>query len=85
MTEQRGAHVCTKACYPAPGEDAIEGLEYSLSRGQTGSFGTPDYSMPTYVYETIPSDPTAEPRRFEVFQRMTDNPLVADPVTGEPV
>ena len=41
--------------------------------------------MPTYVYETIPTDPTTEPRRFEVFQRMTDSPLVQDPVTGEPV
>jgi predicted nucleic acid-binding Zn ribbon protein len=41
--------------------------------------------MPTYVYETIPTDPTTEPRRFEVFQRMTDDPLVVDPVSGEPV
>ena len=41
--------------------------------------------MPTYVYETIPDDPTAEPRRFEVFQRMTDEPLENDPETGDPV
>lgn len=41
--------------------------------------------MPTYVYETIPANPENEPRRFEVTQRMTDKPLSADPVTGDPV
>jgi predicted nucleic acid-binding Zn ribbon protein len=41
--------------------------------------------MPTYTYETIPSDPATEPRRFEIFQRMTDNALTTDPVTGAPV
>ncbi len=41
--------------------------------------------MPTYVYETIPSDPTATPHRFEVFQRMLDEPLQVDPETGHPV
>ena len=41
--------------------------------------------MPTYVYETIPADPATAPRRFEVFQRMTDSPLQQDPVSGEPV
>ncbi len=41
--------------------------------------------MPTYVYETIPSSPNDEPRRFEVVQRMSDEPLTKDPSTGEPV
>lgn len=41
--------------------------------------------MPTYVYETIPVDPKAEPRRFEVFQKMNDAPLQIDPVSGDPV
>ena len=41
--------------------------------------------MPTYVYETLPSDPAAEPRRFEVFQKMNDDPLTIDPDSGEPV
>jgi len=40
--------------------------------------------MPTYVYETIPNDPAEEPRRFEVFQRMSDEPLTQDPASGEP-
>lgn len=41
--------------------------------------------MPTYVYETIPANPNTEPRRFELTQRMTDDPLVTDPQSGEPV
>jgi predicted nucleic acid-binding Zn ribbon protein len=41
--------------------------------------------MPTYVYETIPGNPDDEPRRFEVFQRMTDDALSHDPDSGEPV
>ena len=41
--------------------------------------------MPTYVYETIPDDPSIAPRRFEVEQRMSDDPLRADPDTGLPV
>jgi predicted nucleic acid-binding Zn ribbon protein len=41
--------------------------------------------MPTYVYETIPTDPGVEPRRFEVFQRMADGALTRDPETGEAV
>ena len=41
--------------------------------------------MPTYIYETIPSDGEVAPRRFEVSQRMDDERLVVDPVTGEPV
>ncbi|NNJ84036.1 MAG: zinc ribbon domain-containing protein [Gammaproteobacteria bacterium] len=41
--------------------------------------------MPTYVYETIPEDPSTEPRRFELEQRMADEPLSTDPETGLPV
>lgn len=41
--------------------------------------------MPTYIYETIPDDPRAAPRRFEVRQAMGEPPLAADPETGDPV
>ena len=41
--------------------------------------------MPTYIYETIPSDPNQEPRRFEVTQRMSDDALECDPSSGEKV
>jgi len=40
--------------------------------------------MPTYTYESIPSDGTA-PQRFEVVQSMSDKPLTTHPETGEPV
>jgi len=41
--------------------------------------------MPTYTYETVPSKQGDKPRRFEVTQSMSESPLTADPVTGEPV
>ena len=41
--------------------------------------------MATYVYETVPKDPNAKPRRFEVEQKMSDPPLKTDPKTGLPV
>ncbi|MDH3352070.1 MAG: zinc ribbon domain-containing protein [Gammaproteobacteria bacterium] len=41
--------------------------------------------MPTYVYETVPDSPEEEPRRFDVFQRMSDQPLTHDPESGAPV
>ncbi len=41
--------------------------------------------MPTYTYETIPSNQNQKPRRFEINQRMSDESLTEDPVTGEPV
>lgn len=41
--------------------------------------------MPTYIYQTIPADASQSPRQFEVFQRMSDNPLTTDPETGLPV
>ena len=40
--------------------------------------------MPTYVYAVIKPDGTdGDP--FEVFQRITDEPLTKHPETGEPV
>jgi len=41
--------------------------------------------MPTYIYETMPADPAETPRRFEVIQKMSDEPLRNDPDTGLPV
>jgi predicted nucleic acid-binding Zn ribbon protein len=41
--------------------------------------------MPTYTYETIPADPEATPRRFEVRQGFNDAVLTSDPETGTPV
>jgi predicted nucleic acid-binding Zn ribbon protein len=41
--------------------------------------------MPTYVYETCPSEPETKPVRFEVSQRMTEKPLTRHPDTGEKV
>ena len=41
--------------------------------------------MPTYVYETIPSKPGQNARRFEVKQSMKDAALDRDPETGLPV
>jgi hypothetical protein len=42
-------------------------------------------SMAIYVYETIPKNPKAKPRRFEVEQKMSEPALKTDPKTGEPV
>ena len=40
--------------------------------------------MPTYVYEVIGAG--GQPgERFEVVQRMTDDPLTVHPETGQPV
>ncbi len=41
--------------------------------------------MPTYIYETIPFGSTDKPARFEIKQRMLDDPLKKHPVTGQPV
>ena len=41
--------------------------------------------MATYVYETIPDNTDEKPRRFEVQQKMTDEPLAHDPESGLPV
>jgi predicted nucleic acid-binding Zn ribbon protein len=40
--------------------------------------------MPTYVYEIIRKDGTAG-ERFEVVEKMTDEPMTVHPETGEPV
>jgi hypothetical protein len=40
--------------------------------------------MPTYVYETVPTD-TAAPERFEIRQGMNDAPLEAHPEHGAPI
>ena len=41
--------------------------------------------MPTYVYETIPTQVGQPSRRFEYKQSMKDAPLEQDPETGVPV
>lgn len=41
--------------------------------------------MPTYVYETMPSEGGQPVKRFEVNQSMKDAPLKKHPETGEPV
>ncbi|MDX2191919.1 MAG: zinc ribbon domain-containing protein [Gemmatimonadales bacterium] len=41
--------------------------------------------MPTYTYETIPQQPGAAVRRFDVRQSMSEPPLTHDPETGAPV
>lgn len=38
--------------------------------------------MPTYIYET--TDPAKPLRTFEIQQSVHDDPLHADPETGEP-
>jgi len=40
--------------------------------------------MPTYVYEIIRDD-GEEGEQFEVYQRMSDEPLTRHPETGQPV
>ena len=41
--------------------------------------------MPTYVYETVPTDAAQPSRRFELKQSMADPALTHDPETGDPV
>lgn len=41
--------------------------------------------MPTYVYETIPTDPNGEVERFELFQKISEATLTHHPVSNEPV
>ncbi len=41
--------------------------------------------MPTYVYETIPVNHKQEPERFEIFQKMSEEPLTQHPETNQPV
>ena len=41
--------------------------------------------MATYIYETIPSQPGEEPKRFEIEQKMSEDALTHHPETGEPI
>ncbi|MBK1883754.1 zinc ribbon domain-containing protein [Luteolibacter pohnpeiensis] len=41
--------------------------------------------MPTYQYETIPTEDYPEVRAFELKQSMKEAPLSCDPKTGQPV
>jgi predicted nucleic acid-binding Zn ribbon protein len=41
--------------------------------------------MPTYLYETVPSDTRTAPQRFEIQQSMNDPVLTQHPETGEPI
>ena len=41
--------------------------------------------MPTYQYETIPTDQITPPRRFELRQGFSEPVLTEDPETGAPV
>ena len=41
--------------------------------------------MPIYTYQTIPAKKGQRARRFEIEQRMSDDPLKKDPKTGLPV
>ena len=40
--------------------------------------------MPTYIYETL-TKASETPERFEIFQRMSEAPLLAHPENGKPV
>ena len=41
--------------------------------------------MPTYVYRRLGPDGRPDGTTFEVFQRISDDPLKVDPDTGHPV
>lgn len=41
--------------------------------------------MTTYVYETIPKKKGQRPKRYEIQQRITEDPLTHHPETGEPI
>ncbi|MGB1800259.1 MAG: FmdB family zinc ribbon protein [Gammaproteobacteria bacterium] len=41
--------------------------------------------MPTYVYETIPEEPSEKPYRFEIKQSITEDTLTTHPETGRPI
>lgn len=41
--------------------------------------------MPTYVYETIPEEPSEKPYRFEIKQSVTEDTLTTHPETGRPI
>ena len=39
--------------------------------------------MAIYIYESIPDDPDAPRKRYEIWQHMVDDPLERHPETGE--
>lgn len=39
----------------------------------------------TYLYETLPTDPGVEVRRYEIEQAIQDAALTRHPETGEPI
>lgn len=39
----------------------------------------------TYLYETIPTNPGEETRRYEITQSIHDDALTQHPETGEPI
>lgn len=41
--------------------------------------------MPTYVYETVPTDASTPVARFELQQKMSEAPLTTHPETGQPI
>jgi len=41
--------------------------------------------MPTYIYETIPEEPSEKPYRFELKQSITEETLTTHPETGRPI
>lgn len=41
--------------------------------------------MPTYIYETIPEEPSEKPYRFEMKQSITEDTLTTHPETGRPI
>lgn len=41
--------------------------------------------MTTYVYETITTDKSAEPKLYEIQQSISETPLTKHPETGEPI
>ena len=56
----------------------------ALDWNEEGPYCTVLHLMATYVYETIPQKKGQKSRRFEVEQKMSDDPLTHDPKTGMP-
>lgn len=41
--------------------------------------------MPTYLYETVPSNPSADVEQFELRQSFSEPALTVHPTSGQPV
>ncbi len=70
-------------------QDAFHGFGSILDNpvldwNEQGVHYTVLHLMATYVYETIPQKKGQKARRFEVEQKMSDDPLTHDPETGMP-